>query len=52
MKEFSDYLHNRCTDLSTDEKVQSALVEAMKELSPGISDEAINQKLYKMNIEE
>lgn len=52
MKEFSDYLHNRSFDLSTDEKVQSALVDAMKELSPDISDEAINQKLYAMNIED
>ena len=52
MKEFSDYLHNRSADLSTDEKVQSAIVDAMKELSPDISDEAINEKLYQMNIED
>lgn len=52
MKEFSNYLHNRSTDLATDEKVQSALVNAMKELSPNISDNAINQKLYEMNIED
>lgn len=52
MNEFSDYLHNRSKDLSTDEKVQSALVDAMKELSPDISDDAINQKLYEMNIED
>lgn len=52
MKEFSDYLHNRSADLSTDEKVQSALVDAMKEISPDISDDAINQKLYEMNIKD
>lgn len=52
MKEFSDYLHNRSVDLSTDEKVQSALVDAMKELSPSISDDDINQKLYGMNIKD
>lgn len=52
MKEFSDYLHNRSADLSTDEKVQSSLVDAMKELAPDISDETINQKLYSMNIED
>lgn len=52
MKKFSNYLHNRSTDLATDEKVQSALVNAMKELSPNISDNAINQKLYEMNIED
>lgn len=52
MKEFSDYLHNRSTNLDTDEKVQSALVDAMKELSPNISDDEINKKLYEMNIED
>lgn len=52
MKEFSDYLHNRSSDLSTDEKVQSALIDAMKELSPDISQNDINQKLYAMNIED
>lgn len=52
MKEFSDYLHNRSTDLKTDEKVQNALIDAMKEITPNISDDAINQKLYGMNIED
>lgn len=52
MKEFSDYLHNRSVDLATDEKVQSALVDAMKEITPNISEAAINQKLYGMYIED
>ena len=52
MKEFSDYLHNRSVDLTTDEKVQSALVDAMKEITPNISEAAINQKLYGMYIED
>lgn len=52
MKEFSDYLHNRSADLSTDEKVQSALTDAMKEIAPDISDDEINQKLYSMSIED
>ena len=52
MKEFSDYLHNRSVNLATDEKVQSALVDAMKEITPNISEAAINQKLYGMYIED
>ena len=52
MKEFSDYLHNRSVDLTTDEKVQSALVDAMKGITPNISEAAINQKLYGMYIED
>ena len=52
MKDFSAYLHNRSTDLSTDEKVQSALTDAIKEMNPGIAQGEINQKLYAMNIEE
>lgn len=52
MKQFSDYLHNRSDDLKIDEKVQSALIDAMKELDPNISDEAIDRKLYEMNIED
>lgn len=52
MKHFSNYLHNRSDDLKTDEKVQSALIDAMKELDPDISDEGIDRKLYEMNIED
>lgn len=51
-KEFSDYLHNRSTDLATDDKVCKAIVEAMKEINPNITEEQIDQKLYAMNIEE
>jgi len=51
MKEFSDYLHNRSKDLSTDEKVQSAISDAMKEISPDISKEEIVKKLYDLNLE-
>ncbi|MGN0482096.1 MAG: hypothetical protein ACI4HI_00950 [Lachnospiraceae bacterium] len=52
MKEFSDYLHNRSTDLQTDEKVQAVLTEAMKETNSDITQNEINQKLYALNIEE
>lgn len=52
MKEFSDYLHNRSSDLVTDEKVQAALVDGMKEITPDISEKTINEKLYGMNIED
>lgn len=51
-KEFSDYLHNRSTDLATDDKVCGAITQAMKELYPEITEEQIDQKLYDMNIEE
>ncbi|MDD6826227.1 MAG: hypothetical protein PUE12_09000 [Oscillospiraceae bacterium] len=51
-KEFSDYLHNRSLNLSTDEKVQKAITDAMTEISPNISKDQINQKLYAMNIED
>lgn len=52
IKEFSDYLHNRSKDLATDEKVQDALINAMKELSPNITNHEINQNLYQLNIKE
>ena len=52
MKQFSDYLHNRSESLSADEKVQSVLVDAMTELSPEMSKQEINHKLYALNIEE
>lgn len=50
LKQFSDYLHNRSENLDIDEKVQDALVAAMSELNPSITDEGINQKLYALNI--
>jgi hypothetical protein len=52
LKELSNYLHNRSKDILTDEKVQFALTDAMKEISPEISQNEINQKLYKLNIED
>lgn len=52
MKEFSDYLHNRSNDLSTDEGVQAAIVDGMKEITPDISEKAISEKLCEMNIED
>ena len=52
MKEFSDYLHNRSENLSTDEKVRDSLIDAMKEISPDISEKAINEKIYGMNLED
>ena len=52
MKEFSDYLHNRSRDLSTDEKVQESITDAIKKLNPDITQGEINQKLYAMNIED
>lgn len=52
MEEFSEYLHNKSDDLTIDEKVQAVVVDAMKEISPNISDDEINQKLYQMNIED
>lgn len=52
MKQFSDYLHNRSENLMIDEKVQGALVNAMQEVNPGITESEINQKLYGLNIED
>lgn len=52
VKELSAYLHNSSKDLTTDEKVQDALINAIKELSPNITDEDINKKLYQLNIKD
>lgn len=52
MKQFSDYLHNRSENLTVDKKVRNTLVDAIKELNPDITKAEINQKLYKLNVED
>ncbi len=51
MDDFSNYLHNTASDISMDKKVQNALVGAMTEIEPGISEDDIDQKLSELNIE-
>ncbi len=52
MKQFSDYLHNRSEDLSTDEKVQTAIEEAAGELRPDMTRDEFNHLLYALNLED
>lgn len=52
LKDFSNYLHNCSTDLEKDQKVESALISAMKEIKLDITQEQINNKLYALNIED
>lgn len=51
MDDFSNYLHNTASDISMDKKVQNALVGAMTEIEPGISEDDIDRKLSELNIE-
>lgn len=52
LNDFSKYLHNTNNDLTTDKKVQNAIVDAMKEINPNISQMDIDKKLSDLNIEE
>mgnify|MGYP000018301294 FL=1 len=49
MKEFSDYLHGCSVNLETFKNVKDALSNAMREITPGISDSDIGKNLYQMN---
>lgn len=49
MKEFSDYLHGCSVNLETFKNVKDALSNAMREITPGISDSDISKNLYQMN---
>ena len=51
MNDFSNYLHNTANDISMDKKVQNAIVGAMTEINPNISETDIDQKLSELNIE-
>lgn len=51
LDDFSNYLHNTASDISMDKKVQNALVGAMTEIDPNISEDDIDLKLSELNIE-
>jgi len=52
MDDFSNYLHNTTDNISMDKKVQNALVGAMTEIDPNISEDDIDRQLSELNIEE
>ena len=49
--DFSAYLHNTTNDIIMDKKVQNAIVGAMTEINPDISETDIDLKLCELNIE-
>ena len=51
MDDFSNYLHNTAQDVSVDKKVQDAIVGAMTEIDPSVSETDIDRKLTELNIE-
>ena len=51
MDDFSNYLHNTAQDVSVDKKVQNAIVGAMTEIDPSVSETDIDRKLTELNIE-
>lgn len=50
MEDFHNYLYGKSTDLETDERVQNALVKAIRALNPDCSESDINAKLYRFII--
>lgn len=50
MEDFHNYLYGKSTDLDTDERVQNALVKAIRALNPDCSESDINTKLYRFII--
>lgn len=50
MEDFHNYLYGKSTDLETDERVQNALVKAIRALNPDCTESDINTKLYRFII--
>lgn len=51
-KDFANYLHGTSNDIAVDKKVQDAMVGAMKEINPSITESDIDKKLFELNIED
>lgn len=52
MNDFSNYLHKSSTNIMLDKKVQNAIVDAMREIDPLISEIDIDKKLFELNLED
>lgn len=50
--DFANYLHGTSQGITVDKKVQDAMVGAMKEINPYITENDINKKLFAISVNE